>query len=356
MIARTLASNTGYDSQPTFQSAIDWLDITFRNITNETEAAEIISELEALTADSYDYSLTKAVFNGRSWSGSGASGRGGRLWYDDGSDSSGNLEDSRAQLKFSLPGKVMSTVEFPILADWLTFRAARNELDCTRIDLCIDDRDRIAEINQVVEARERGNFFNVSHTSIQKSSKRGQAEGVTIYFGHPSSHKRLRVYDKDIESNGATKGVRWEAQFRKQAARHILFEVLEKCDHSVETLVEFIRDCVTGLVDFRDRSGNDPNRARCKCLPWFEAFCNALKSNPIRIRIGTIQPLVQRSIDWIDKSVAQSLAVVKSVLGADFPAYLNSVLSDGYARLNNRKRELIKATDKQQLFYNYSAA
>lgn len=353
-IAHTPASNTGYNSQNEFNCSVDWLDITFRNSGGEQGTEEIIKELEAIADDSFNFSFTKPVFNGRSWDGSGFSDRGARLWFDNGISEKEGEDDKPTQLKISLPGKVMSSLNLFEMCSWLISRAGANELDCTRIDLCVDDKDRCVKLEEIAQARETGNFFNASYSSIMSSSKRGHNEGTTIYFGHPSSHKRLRIYDKTVESNGVVDCIRWEAQYRKVVASEVLFDLLEKVDEGEKHAAEYISSIVTGVIDFRNRAGNEKNRGRCPVLVWFERFCDALSTAPLRVVVPKKEPLVQRSIDWIDKSVVQSLAVVSKVLGTDFNAYFKNALREGAERLNNRKRDLIARTDKQQLIYSTS--
>ena len=353
-IARTPPSNTGYDSQPKFECAVDWIDFTFRNAGSEGDVEQIIRELEEIASESIDFSFSRSVFNGRLWTGSGRGARGVRVWYDSGLSEDENQEPKPAQLKFSMGGSVMSTVDFPILADWLSWRAGMNELDCTRVDVCVDDKKRLVEMGKITQAKYAGNFFNASYSALQSSSTRGKAEGITVYFGHPSSHKRLRVYDKTVESKGKIKGIRWEAQFRKAVARDVLFTILEKIDDGIKEATDYFKSLVTGLIDFRDRSGDDPNRARCKRLSWFVEFCDALRAEPIRVSSEKPEPLVQRSIDWLSKSVAQSLSVIKHVLGTDFLSYLETTITEGGERLNNRKRDLIARTKRADLIYSTS--
>jgi hypothetical protein len=350
-VPQTPLSNTGYDSQPFFSAAVDWIDFTFRLVSSETAASEIIGELEALATDSVDFSFDRSVFNGRSWDGSGSSSRGIRLWWDAGNDAIAGGDMRSPQLKISMSGKVMGAIDFAVLADWLSYRAASNELDCTRIDICLDDHRRIVPMGKITEVHYAGNFFNAKYSKLESSSNRGDNQGITVYFGHPQSLKRLRIYDKTIESKGAIDAIRWEAQYRKGAAREVLFQVLEEIDESVERATKYFAAIVVGVIDFRLRDGNDPNRARCKPLSWFVAFCDAVAVEPIRIKLAIVPLLIQRSINWLEKSVAQSIALVAKTLNEDWAEFAENLLSQGAERLNNRKREIILSTNKQQLIY-----
>lgn len=347
---RTLSSNTGYDSQPAFQVGVDWLDITYRSVRDMHELERLIDECDRITGDVTEWSSTKPVFNGRMWDGSGVGVRGTRVWIDTGSD--GDDGDFKPmQLKLALPGSVMGQACMKRLSVWMTANAARCELDCTRIDLCLDDRDKFIKLWKIAHAFRRGNFFNASSGEIDISGKRGQDKGMSIYFGHPLSFKRLVAYDKGIESKGRIKGNRWEGRFRKAAAMNVLLDVIGAIEESEEKFVSYCKNAILGIIDFRNRRDGDKNRFRCPVLRWFQEFQDRLSACPVRVRVEVRVPTVQRSIDWIERSVAQSLSIVSMVLGSDFEQFFQGVLKSGEDRLSLKKRELIKSTKKDSLIY-----
>jgi hypothetical protein len=346
----TPPSNTGYDSQPPFQVALDWLDITYRKIIDTTELYAIIAELEALTRSAIDFSPTKPVFNGRMWDGSGRGTNGVLLWYDSG-DVLNESDSKSPQLKIAMSGRVMAEVDQGAIAAWLIKRAASNDLDCSRMDICLDDRDKFVSLDSVLSASQSRNFFNAKYRAYQESDSGGDDIGRTIYFGHPSSSRRLRIYDKTVESGGRVLGNRWEVEFRKLLARECLYEWLEATDTSAETVARWCKNVILGAVDFRDRSGLDPNRNRCKLLPWFSSFIRKLQGTAIVIRAAIVKPTMQRSIDWVQKSVAPTMASLRTVLDSDFPKFLEQLLQSGTYRLSNIRRKIIAQSDKEQLYY-----
>lgn len=350
-IPQTLGSNTGLNSQGAFDVAVDWLDITLRNIPETTTLYSVISELEKLTSSEIDFSPSKPVFNGRAWDGSGRGSSGLLLWYDAG-DPYDAFDPKPAQLKIAFSGRVIAAMNQKKLADWLMSRMIVNELDCTRIDICLDDRDKFINIKDVRRAGRRGNYFNASWRGYQESGKRGQDIGMTCYFGSPSSSRRLRVYDKTVESNGTVLGNRWEVEFRKKLAKETLYQWLESIDDNEETAARFCKNIVIGAIDFRDRSSDDANRNRCERLHWFQAFIAKLSATVVTIRAAIQKPTIQRSIDWIKKSVAPTLSSLKTVLQADFPLFLDAMLQQGSDRLNNLRRKQIATTNKEQLCYD----
>lgn len=348
---QTLLSNTGLNSQPAFQVGVDWLDFTFRNIPSHQVARALVAALDRITGDESELSPARPIFNGRLWDGSGEGINGTRIFFDQGGeDTDGILRP--IQLKIALPGRIMASTELKTLAKWLLLVGAKYDLDCQRIDLCLDDRDESVKLWKIAGAYKRGNFFNAKYGGIDLSGARGEDKGMSVYFGSPKSLKRLNAYNMGIESRGKIKGIRWESRFRKEAANIVLVSVLECLDESYERFIKYAVDTILGTIDFRNRSSGDPNRFRCPVIDWYADFIAKLNSSPIRIRVAPPVISMQKAIDWIDKSVAQSLSMAREVLDDSFMPWLENVIHSGGERLSNVKRKIIEKTDKQQLFYD----
>lgn len=350
-LPQTLNSNTGLNSQPAFTVAIDWLDITFRQIADIHEIEQILGEVEALVDDQLDFSPSRATTNGRYWDGSGRGLRGTLIFYDAGKSTEDDPTDKPKQLKICMSGSVIGPANQQAIAYWLNGRAEKNQLDCTRIDIALDDHEKFIELGKIAEAVSNEDFFNTSYSAIHKSGKRGETKGVSYLFGSPKSDKNLIVYDKTVESNNRILGNRWEARFKRKAAGVAVYDWISAFIKSDDTAARWCVDVVLGVVDFRDRSGDDPNRNRCAPLRWFELLAQRLRSYPIRIRVAAIVPTVQRSIDWVQKSVAPTLSLLKSVLQDQYNNFLESVVYEGGVRLSNQKRELINTTDVDLLYF-----
>lgn len=350
ILSQTPDSNTGLNSQTGFTVGVDWLDITFRDITHATELDAIINETEVMLNDVIDFSPYRQTYNGRNWDGSGRGQRGTLLFYDSGVSTDGG-ENQPASLKVVASGSVVSTVEQSSLAEWINGRLLTNKIDCTRLDIALDDHEKVVPLWKITEARERGNFFNALHSTYIESGKRGHDKGITLYFGSPSSDKRLCIYDKSIESSNRINGNRWEGRFRRKAAKEALLQWLHANADGACAVVRWCSSVVAGLIDFRNRSSNDPNRFRNPSLLWYIEFIDRLKTSPIRIRTSTPVIHVQKSIDWVIKSVAPSLSLLQSVLSTDFPSFIKETIREGGERLSLKRRELIDITDKSKLIF-----
>lgn len=346
----TPPSNTGLNSQEAFEVGIDWLDFTLRNVGSLAIADAAIAHLEKLTGDCIDFNHMRPAFNGRTWEGSGRGIKGTLLWYDSiQQDAMGR--NVPAQLKVALNASVLAGCDATALVSWLRSIAEPMALDCTRIDIALDDRDRIVDMAHIIEARKRGDFFNASWSKVETSNKRGDNEGTTCYFGSPQSAKRLRVYDKEVESSRKRLGIRWECELRKQKAAVALHTLFTKFDEHISEAETFLKGVVVGCIDFRNRRADDPNRNRCPRLPWFGRFIRAVSAKPVAIRVAAVTQTAQKAIDWVIASVAPSLAMLNTIMGEDFPRFVETTIQNGGERLSPIKRKILRRQDKQQLCY-----
>lgn len=349
-LAQTPTSNTGLNSQTGFTVGLDWLDITFRKVPDINDVWQIVSDVELLLDDEIDFSATRATFNGRNWDGSGRGLKGVQLFYDAGYDGDEFPQRSPA-LKIAMSGRVVQEADQHLLALWLHGRTWINQVECTRIDIALDDHEKFVDLRKITQAKRTGNFFNTSWSAYMESGKRGEDIGVTVYFGSPQSDKRLRVYDKTVESNSVVVGNRWEAEFRRKAATEALNQWIEASVNDKKDVAQWCKDTVLGVVDFRNRSSGDPNRFRCPVLGWFKRFCKRLSASPIRVRVAAPTITVQKSIDWVIKSVAPTLSIIRDVLKGDYNKFISEAMTEGNCRLPLTKRRLITTTSKQQLVY-----
>jgi hypothetical protein len=346
----TLFSNTGLISQPDFEIGLDWLDVTFRNLDGAEHARRVVRDLEHITTDEIEFSPLMPVFNGRRWDGSGRGMKGTRIWYM-GRTTDDDGHPVPAQLKVALSGSVIAQTDKTLLAEYLGEVTTHLHPECTRVDFALDDLKKFISLRKINHARLRGNFFNASWKGIQAGGKRGEDEGTSLYFGAVTSDKRLCIYDKFIESGGKINGNRWEARFRKRAAKEVFSQWLKIAKEAPEALPRAMQNWVLGLIDFRDRTGTDPNRERCKVLPWFADLCEVLAATPARVRVSTPVQSIQKSIDWVIKAVAPSLFSIQSVLAEKFPKFLENLLSLGSSNLSNIRRRLLADANRAELIY-----
>lgn len=356
-IPTTPISNTGYDSRnrppaetPKWSIGLDWLDFSFRNLAGQYEAQTLLDEYQAIFGRHIAFAPGHAAFNGCQWDGSGVGSDGSLAWFRAAkTDEYG--EQHPAVLKIALPGSAIAQIDTMALGKWLNIAGDGRELDCSRIDIALDDHEKIIKLRKIAEARESGNFFNCSYSEIITSCLRGELEGVSIYFGSRSSDKRLRIYDKTIESKGKTLGNRWEAQFRRKAAYEAFSLWLSAVERGEGVTRHLLQNIVLGIVDFRHRDDNDKDRKRCVQLSWYQFMLEHLKAVPARISVPKVEQSAQKSINWVKKSVASTLAGLSIILHDDFSGWLQRTIAEGSAKLTNARRAIIHDADVMELLY-----
>jgi hypothetical protein len=260
--------------------------------------------------------------------------------------------ETPGELRASMSARYLANVDMRELAAWLSTIKDVYCVRCTRMDIALDDHEKRIPLSLVEKARSDRNFFNVRRTSVVLSDDLDADEqGQTIYFGSRQSEAFMRIYDKFIESKGAVAGNRWETEFHGEKANKCLADWLTAMETNEAIANNLLKDLVLGTVDFRDKSLGDKNRARCPLLPWFENFCEMLAAVPLRLRIARPKQSMQKTIDYLKKSVAPSIASLSKVLGGKFDWFMSDLIKDGEARMTKQRRKMIAATDPTQLCY-----
>jgi hypothetical protein len=210
----------------------------------------------------------------------------------------------------------------------------------SRVDGYYDDRTRHAEPAAVADAFRRGDAL----THIRRireirefvsSTHDGGAipDGATTYLGSSKSSAMVRVYDKAAESGRRDAGVRWELQVRGEHAVRFMAGAIEAGDD----LGACVLGCIRGLIDFRDRTGQERGD-RAPLLDWW----TAIVADAARVRLSgpaKVDSLASREA-WLARQVAPSLALLYYAHGSE---WLNELLSSGGERLTEADRRLLTA-------------
>ena len=264
--------------------------------------------------------------------------------------------DKPGELRVTMSGKYLDYVDMVQLAGYLSIVSGVYGLRCSRFDVALDDHEKQIPLSLIEEARKCRNFFNVLTTSVVVSDDTVEnTYGQTIYFGSRQSNAFMRCYDKTVESKGKRIGNRWESEFHDKKADRYLKEWLSAMESNERTASKLLVSMVLGTVDFRNRwkegAGREKNRDRCPLLPWFDEMCRMLESVPVRLRIARPEQSLQRTVDWLKRSVAPSLASTAKALGIHFGGFLGDLIKDGEHRMTNMRRKISEDADISQLCF-----
>jgi len=193
----------------------------------------------------------------------------------------GHPKRRRGGALLSLPGKALRELRQAGADVLQVLRAARQagEDRVTRIDLAFDDFGKSRTPRQVRASWYRERVSRCKSARWIESTTGNRVTGETFYIGSESSPRRLRIYDKEAESRGRIRAIRWELQLRSDSAapwaQRAAAELISGRD-----LREVFGICLVGLVDFRKGKGNVSRRERC---PWFRRLvgeCQAARLDP----------------------------------------------------------------------------
>jgi len=203
-----------------------------------------------------------------------------------------------------------------------------------RIDVCIDDFGHTVSPSMVMTAAQGPDIVTkvkqgrvIQGFDIHSDELTGQ----TVYFGSPTSRRQMRVYDKNLESDGEIDSVRWEMQERDESAETLLGDL------AYQPWQKIIPMRVVSFVDFRDYESHSEVERRER-LDWFKAFVGSVERANVYLAqaVGTVRD----KIDWIRRTIAPMLAVAMDYWKGD-TAELWDIVADGKSRWKPRHRALL---------------
>ena len=209
-----------------------------------------------------------------------------------------------------LPGEACAVGVDALLQLLTRLNAWSSRCAVVRLDLAVDgvpftplDAYRAVQARQTVSWVKRGRDGLVTHTW---TSSNGPGEGNTLYVGRRSSQRCLRIYDK----RGPT---RIELETKGAYASAVALGLLERRGDDPR-LAGFVVGCLREFCDFGVQDGTHGAR-NLKLLPWWAAFVASVQ------RIGKLAVdrrsdlSVDRTLNWIDRAVVPSLAMVVTCYG-----------------------------------------
>lgn len=343
----TPVSNTGLFPQYSFKSSVDTLTIVLRKVASGAAAMDIKGLLERELQESIDFDTYRPTFMMKAWDGSSrASVYGTQLHWKAPS------AEKMGQLRIHIPGKAIAASSQDSFRDCIQVLSALYGGECTRIDVAVDDENRLTPLSEIREAQKNRNYTGVrSHRRIS-SGGLGEPDGVTFYFGSKSSDLQLRVYDKRVESKGAVNAIRWELQLRRSKASEMCRVWLGVAAAQAGEVGKALSGAVAGAVDFIDRSRGQKDLTRCERLSWWKSVRSHL-STAYRLQVPLKPRSLEKKIGWLCKAVMPSMAMVKRYLGdRSFWQFVDEEIGEKEPLLSPSDMRLIEAAkvaDKARL-------
>lgn len=242
----------------------------------------------------------------------------------------------RGCVTLDCPGKALDELSPRNLLLLLEF-CQRSGGNCTRLDAFFDDFDKVIMPSDFGEIVRRRDFTGLKRWTRIESGKFDDLLHDEIAFGgrgRKGNGTYLRIYDKNLESDGDIDSVRYEVEFtRKKAAKAQKMLVQANRDNDVDGFACMCGRLVTGCIDFVHRTGEKHVSRLSRLDFWAELIARI--GEGIRIRIARKIDSVTTKISWVENSVSTTLGFLRRVFVSDrvFDKWLKDVCRDGDARM-----------------------
>lgn len=326
------SGNTRHNCQPTryVETSIGWFQGTFKFFTDRQLAA-LKQYVHASTEDMWVDVRDKPITRGKRYLHQTESFHGTLIaWTDPEGDFPG-------EALVSIPATALERVDLEAQLNLVVTLKNGYKVKPTRIDGTIDLygywNDRILE--KAYAAGKAGNFTGSREFDPRIPLHRvGDVcfpKGKTFYFGSANSRKRLRLYDKNLESKGEKNCIRWEVQFSGYNAVELVDQLAEI--NTYEERMKHLQSVTIGAVIFVKYDSGD-RFSRRKQLSWYEKLQEDI-AYAKKISVARVKSSIQKTINWIVRQVAPSLALVRGCFGFDkFYSWLDRLLDKSLIRLS----------------------
>lgn len=146
-------------------------------------------------------------------------------------------------------------------------------------------------------------------------------------FGSPKSQSYLVVYNKDLESSGDYKALRFEYRFKSEKASQ-LGQLI--CKSNSDVFTQLLAGIIGGSIGF-----GDSNR---EIAPFWQCALDSIPSAPISLPLPRAHSTIRSKLQWLKRQVAGSLAYIYKIVGEGiFNLIINKLIKIGHSQLNEQK-------------------
>lgn len=215
-----------------------------------------------------------------------------------------------------------------------------------RIDVALDDRSGIIDVDRLYEAVVKGqcvSHFRQSRLIAGLDMGSGSDMGKTLCLGSRQSDSYLRIYDKAAEQRAKERPVdgpwvRWEMEWKSERA-HAVGLAMSTLDQ--DAFQRYIVGVFRTAVDFRDctREDDPKDRYYAPLLPWWKVLTDGM----VRAKLAITQSV--KTIEDVKRWAAKSLSPMLGLLCAHPEAgerWLVKTIVDGVDRWRSKHVALLQ--------------
>ena len=251
----------------------------------------------------------------------------------------------RDRITLDVPGSACEELTAP---DLLLLKDYIRELggSCTRIDVFFDDYKRRVSLEELRAVSDKGDFsmFKVTGTNRTRNRTKKENGGLTydaVTFGRRGSSgsgKYIRVYDKNLESEGEENCIRWEVEFTQHYAEKV-FNILADAKGNLDVFATACGLIIGGCIKFVHRNKElnrkgDKNINRLELYDWWKEIINEL--GVLSVRVAKEKNTLTGMIEWTERQFAPTLAVIANAFKTERDLYdwLQGIRDVGGSRMN----------------------
>lgn len=262
------------------------------------------------------------------------------------------------RMTLDIPGVACDGLTAPDLL-LLLQECAYYDSKCTRIDVFWDDYSRIVSLKDIEVAVDKDDFsmFRLASKNSTRNRSIKKNNGLiydAVTFGRrgiKGSGKYLRIYDKNLESDGQFDCVRWECEFSQGKAQKV-FTALAGVEGDLDVFATICGALIGGCITFVHRTG-ERHISKLEVYEWWSLITKSL--GKLSVRVAKKKNSLTGMISWQERQVSPSLACIRKAFATekDFYRWVDGLLDVGGSRMSKRQIE-ISNRNSGRLVYDWN--
>lgn len=215
----------------------------------------------------------------------------------------------------TLPGKAARLMDESRGRKLLQY-AENNGGKGTRIDMAMDDYERVLSVDEIDKATTTEDFVSrTQRVLVMKSHapRSSTTTGQTLYVGKAKSRRICRIYDKFLE-DGEHDCIRWEMEEKKSAAEELLRQLIQRdpVTGKPRSWSDVAKERLLSFLDFRNAESHSEVEKRERC-DWFAQLVHNLTR--ARVYPAETPKTLEQVKAWVEKQIGPSLRVIVTAAG-----------------------------------------
>jgi DNA relaxase NicK len=305
---------------------------------NKDQCAELIGRIERTFCTKIVVDYTKGGHFGKHYSVVGRTACGIVVAWNEG-------REGICEYRASIGGSALSIArneQLMLFGQFLLQTGAR----CSRFDWAIDDYNKFLSLDSVMAAINEGHYARFeSYKEVRSGARESKDIGRTVYLGSTLSDRLIRIYDKEVESKGKIKSIRYELQARDDLANSYFVSYFSYNDGDLGGYA--ISASAVASVEFVRRDGSS-RLDRSERLDWWATWVDMV-GHGVRISRQPRSTGLTEKRQWIEKQVAGTLALIHDCMGKQrYYEWISAVVREAAHKSGAKHRAWIETWRKRR--------